>query len=62
MDRLDTIIAGTIGMAIIIAFLVGLAESIGAIPFWVIVLFVLALALIDYYEECIKKKNNSGGA
>jgi hypothetical protein len=62
MDRFDALIAGTIGMAIVGAFLIGLANSIGALPFWVITLGVLTLAFIDYYEGCIKKrKNNNKG-
>jgi hypothetical protein len=62
MDRLDSLIAGTIGVAIVAAFLMGLAESINAVPFWVITIGVLALALFDYYEGCIKKrKNNNKG-
>lgn len=63
MDRLDTLVAGTVGMLLITAFLIGLANSIHAVPFWIITLGVLVLALADYYEGCIRsKRNNKGGA
>lgn len=56
-------IAGFIGMAILSAFLLGLAESIGHIPFWIIVVSVLCLAWYGYYDECIRKpKENNGSA
>lgn len=60
MDKLDALIGGVIGMVIIAAFLMGLAESINAVPFWIITLGVLILAFIDFYEECIRKPRNSG--
>jgi hypothetical protein len=59
MGKLDNLIAGTVGVALIIAFLIGLAESIGAIPFWVITIGVLAFCLFDYYESCIKKNGTN---
>ena len=57
MERLDNIIAGAIGVTLVGAFLLGLAESIGAIPFWFITVGVLCLCLVDYYEDGLKKKN-----
>jgi hypothetical protein len=59
MERLDNLIAGTIGMALIIAFLIGLADSINAIPFWFITIGVLLLGLYNYYESCIKKNGTN---
>ncbi len=56
MDRIDTIISGIIGVGILLAFIIGLANSINALPFWIIVLSVSALALLNFYEECIRKK------
>lgn len=58
------IIVGFIGTALVTIFVVGLAHSIstgfagfwGGLPFWIIVIFVLALAFYDYYEECILGK------
>ncbi|MTI16280.1 hypothetical protein E1162_03385 [Rhodobacteraceae bacterium RKSG542] len=45
------------------AFILGLAESIssgfagfwGGLPFWVITVFVLCLALYDFWEDCVKE-------
>ncbi|MEM7121564.1 MAG: hypothetical protein AAF563_09835 [Pseudomonadota bacterium] len=49
----DNLITGIIGMALIGAFLIGLAISIGSIPFGVIVVGVLALALYEFYESAV---------
>ena len=49
----DNLITGVIGMALICAFLIGLAISIGSIPFGIIVAGVLALALYEFYESAV---------
>lgn len=48
---MGNIIAGIIGMATVCWFLIGLAISIGSIPFGIIVAFVLALALVDFFQN-----------
>ncbi|MEP0232848.1 hypothetical protein [Roseibium sp.] len=58
------IIAGLIGTVMVSIFVIGLAHSIstgfagfwGGLPFWVIVIFVLAMAVYDFYEECVLGK------
>ena len=55
MNRLGQFIAGLIGMALIGAFLIGLADSIHAMPFWVITVSVLVCALIDFYQSCVQR-------
>lgn len=45
------IVCGVIGIAILGAFLIGLAISIGSIPFGIIAAGVLLLALIEFYES-----------
>lgn len=65
LGRSTKIIAGLIGTVLMAVFVLGLAQSIssgfagfwGGLPFWCIVLFVLSLALRDFYEECIKAKD-----
>ena len=47
-------IAGLIGMTLLSAFLLGLAQSIGKTPFWVIVLLVLTGAWIAWFQDTVK--------
>ena len=61
MDRIDNLIAGLVGLVIVGAFTLGLAESIGTAPFWIIVALVLAFASYDFYESCIKNGRKNGG-
>jgi 4-hydroxybenzoate polyprenyltransferase len=48
---MDNLISGFIAAAIFIPFVGGLAVSIGAVPFIIIVVLVVAMMLIDYYES-----------
>lgn len=65
MSRLTTIIVGLIGTGLMMVFVLGLAQSIstgfagfyGGLPFLVIAVFVICLALYNFYEEAIKKKD-----
>ena len=63
---MDNIITGAIAVSIFMAFVLGLAESISALPFAVIVITVCLLILTDYIQsakaglkEEQKKKVNS---
>jgi sterol desaturase/sphingolipid hydroxylase (fatty acid hydroxylase superfamily) len=55
---------GLIGVTLVAAFVLGLAESIssgaagfwGGLPFWVICFTVLALVLYDFWDTCLRKK------
>lgn len=57
-------IFGLIGILLITAFVLGLAESIssgaagfwGGLPFWVICLSVLPLVFYDFWDTCLRKK------
>jgi len=57
-------IFGLIGVALIAAFILGLAESIssgaagfwGGLPFWVICIAVLVLVFYDLWDTCFRKK------
>jgi len=57
-------VLGFIATAILITFVLGLAYSIstgfagfwGGLPFWVIALIVMSLAVYDYWDECLRKK------
>ena len=48
---MDNVIAGIIGLALFLAFAFGLAQSIGALPFFIIVSGVAVLALIDLWQS-----------
>ncbi len=62
-DGLEKIF-GLIGVVLIAAFVLGLAESIssgaagfwGGFPFWVICLSVLVLVVYDYWDTCLRRK------
>ena len=60
---MDNLITSIIGAVIFIWFTAGLAESIGEIPFFIIVAVVIVLLLIDIYQTAraefsSKKPNN----
>lgn len=48
---MDNLISGLIAAAVFIAFVAGLAESIGAVPFIVIVAIVIGMMLTDFVES-----------
>ncbi len=64
ISRAAKIIVGLIATAIMITFIVGLAHSIstgfagfwGGLPFWVISVSVLLMAVYNFWEECVRKK------
>ncbi len=49
----NEVIAGLIGMLLLSAFLLGLANSIGKTPFWVIVTLVLAGAWTAWFQDAV---------
>ncbi len=48
---MDNLITGLIALAVFLTFVLGLADSIGALPFTIIVLIVSALIVTDYYQS-----------
>lgn len=48
---MDNLITGLIGVALFLAFVLGLAHSIGQLPFVIIVLIVCALLCFDFYQS-----------
>ena len=59
---MDNLITGLVGIVIFLAFIIGLAESINAMPFIVIVGIVSCMAAFDFYESArdgLKKDNNN---
>ncbi len=63
MSYTTRLIVGLIGTALVMVFVLGLAYSIstgfagfwGGLPFWVIALFVLSMAVYDFWDECIRR-------
>ena len=60
---MDNLITGLIAVAVFLAFVLGLANSIGAIPFTIIVLIVSGMIVTDFYQSAKqgleKEKNNN---
>jgi len=64
ITRLVLIIVAFIATALLITFIVGLAISIsngfagfwGGLPFWIIIIIVLSMAIYDFWDECVRKK------
>ncbi len=48
---MDNLISGLIAAAIFTSFVVGLAVSIGVVPFAVIVMIVVAMLLFDFFQS-----------
>lgn len=48
---MDNLISGIIGGVLFIAFTAGLADSIGHIPFYIIVALVVTMLLVDLYQS-----------
>jgi predicted benzoate:H+ symporter BenE len=56
---MDNIITGALGVIVFLLFTGGLAESIGELPFILIVIIVGIMLLVDFYEsakEGLQKK------
>jgi len=62
---MDNLITGLIALAVFFAFVLGLAESIGTIPFTIIVIAVCAMIGLDYYHSAkqgLEKEKNKNVA
>ncbi len=65
MSRMTNIIMGVIGTGLMIVFIVGLSHSIstgfagfsGGLPFMLIAIFVIALALWNLWEDAFRNKD-----
>ena len=58
------VIVGLLGTALVCVFVVGLSHSIstgfagftGGLPFMVIIIIVLGMAVYDFWDECVRKR------
>ena len=48
------LITGLIGVGLLCALLIGLAISIGSIPFGIIVLIVLTMAITEFWQSAMR--------
>ena len=63
MSRPITIIVALIGTALMMSFVLGLSQSIssgfagfyGGLPFMIIAIFVILMAIYDFWEEAVRK-------
>ena len=62
---MDNLITGAIAVAIFLAFVLGLAASIGKLPFVLIVVAVSAMLCFDFYQsakEGLKKEKEKNSS
>lgn len=63
---MDNLISGVISIGVFAAFVVGLAASIGVVPFAIIVAIVLVLVLVSSFESIkeglLEEKNRNNGS
>jgi F0F1-type ATP synthase assembly protein I len=58
---MDNLITGLIAVAVFLAFTIGLAVSIGTLPFILIVILVAGMIITDFYQSAkagLKDKNS----
>ena len=66
MSKMTNIIMGVIGTGLMMIFVLGLAHSIstgfagfsGGLPFIIIAVFVIVLALINFWEDAVRGKDD----
>jgi len=64
LSRTIHMIVALIATGLMVTFIVGLAHSIstgfagfwGGLPFWVISITVLSMAVYNFWEDCLRKK------
>ncbi len=68
IGRTTKIITGAIAVAMVAVFSLGLSHSIstgfagflGGLPFAIITVFVLVFIGYDYWEDCIRRRDDNG--
>lgn len=63
MSYMTRLIVGLIGTGLLVTFVLGLSHSIstgfagfwGGLPFLVIAITILSLAIYDFWDECVRR-------
>lgn len=66
VSRLTKFITGLIGFLLVAIFVLGLSHSIstgfagfkGGLPFAIIAVVVLLMVFYDFWDECVRKRDN----
>lgn len=64
LSKMSNMILGLIATTLVATFVLGLAHSIstgfagfwGGLPFWIIAILVLSMAVYDFWNECLRKR------
>ena len=48
---MDNVITGILAIIVFVAFTLGLAQSIGEVPFVIIVLIVISMVCVDFWQS-----------
>lgn len=56
---MDNKITGVIAALLVILFLGFYAVKLASIPLWIIILAILAMVLVDFYESTVIKGDNN---
>ncbi len=57
---MDNIIAGVIGVAMIVVFLGFYVIKLNSIPLWIIIIGIIAMILYEFYESIAKGEGQNG--
>ncbi len=57
---MDNIIAGVIGVAMIVVFLGFYVIKLNSIPLWIIIVGIIAMILYEFYESIVKGEGQNG--
>ncbi len=57
---MDNIIAGVIGVAMIVIFLGFYVIKLNSIPLWIIIIGIIAMISYEFYESIVKGEGQNG--
>lgn len=57
---MDKSISGAVGILLVVVFLGYYAVILQSTPLWLIIVFVLGMAVVDYYQTAVKNGDQPG--